>query len=103
ATAPDELRAIRGLVPGVAMLVPGIGSQGGDLAAVLANGPASSGEASGRPGAGLLVNVSRGIAGAAFGTGNERVRTGRPGSPGDPGEAIGAAAREWGKRLPVLR
>ena len=95
ATAPDELRAIRGLVPDVAMLVPGIGSQGGDLAAVLANGPASSGEASGRPGGGLLVNVSRGIAGVAVGA--------PPTGPHvELEERLAAAARDWAARLPVL-
>jgi len=95
ATAPDELRAIRSLVPGVAMLVPGIGSQGGDLAAVLANGPASSGEASGRPGGGLLVNVSRGIAGAALGVPPTGLRV-------ELEERLAAAARDWAARLPVL-
>jgi orotidine-5'-phosphate decarboxylase len=102
ATAPDELRAIRALVPGVAFLVPGIGSQGGDLHAVLADGPARTGGAAARPGGGLLVNVSRGIAGAALGA-----PAGGPGtSAGAPGvdleERIATAARDWAARLPVL-
>jgi len=92
ATAPAELAAIRAVAPGLAFLVPGMGSQGGDAAAVLASGPATDAPAGGRPGGGLLVNVSRGIADAA--------RGGRPDS--DPGAALAAAARDWAARLPVL-
>ncbi|HSL33079.1 MAG TPA: orotidine-5'-phosphate decarboxylase [Candidatus Limnocylindrales bacterium] len=103
ATAPLELREIRAITPGLPFLVPGVGAQGGEVGPVLEAGPATESPGGGRTGAGLLVNVSRGIAGAAGGAGDERARTGRPGSLGDPGEAIGAAAREWGKRLPVLR
>jgi orotidine-5'-phosphate decarboxylase len=95
ATAPAELHAIRALAPGLAFLVPGVGAQGGELEPVLADGPACAAPAAGRPGHGLLVNVSRGIAGAAIGD---------PGSGGssDPGERLATAAREWAKRLPVL-
>jgi orotidine-5'-phosphate decarboxylase len=95
ATAPDELRSIRSLVPDIAFLVPGIGSQGGDLDAVLADGPARTGETSGRPGGGLLVNVSRGIAAAAIevATAGRRV---------DLEERLANAARDWAARLPVL-
>ena len=95
ATAPAELAAIRRLAPGLAFLVPGVGAQGGDEAAFLANGPATEEPAGSRPGGGLLVNVSRGIAGAA---GAQPGVTARP----DPGEAIAAAARDWAARLPVL-
>ncbi len=95
ATAPAELRAIRVVVPGLAFLVPGIGAQGGDLAAVLASGPATGEPTAGRPGGGLLVNVSRGIAGAALGRPPE-------GAPSDPEERLAAAARDWAARLPVL-
>ena len=35
ATYPDELRVVRGRCPGVPMLVPGIGAQGGDIRASL--------------------------------------------------------------------
>ena len=91
ATAPIELATIRHLAPGLAFLVPGIGAQGGDEAAVLADGPASGPPAGDRPGGGLLVNVSRGIAGAA-----------RTEPSGDLGEAIATAARAWAARLPVL-
>jgi orotidine 5'-phosphate decarboxylase subfamily 2 len=57
ATAPDELRRLRGLVPGPAFLVPGVGAQGGDLATAVAccHGADAPG----------LVNVSRAIAGAS--------------------------------------
>jgi len=95
ATAPDELRAIRRVAPGLAFLVPGIGAQGGDVAAVLVDGPASDPPAGGRPGGGLLVNVSRGIAGAAAGPGPDGATTGLP-------ERVDAAARAWSTRLAVL-
>jgi hypothetical protein len=75
-----------------------VGAQGGDEAAVLADGRATEAPAGSRPGGGLLVNVSRGIAGAAAAAGA------RPGAaaPLDPAEAIAAAARDWAVRLPVL-
>lgn len=88
ATAPAELRAIRAIAPGLAFLVPGVGSQGGEVGPVLADGPAIVEPAGGRPGGGLVVNVSRAIAGE--------------GRTGDPTEAIAAAARAWATRLPVL-
>jgi orotidine-5'-phosphate decarboxylase len=94
ATAPEELHAIRAITPGLAFLVPGIGAQGGDVGAVLREGPASGAPAAGRPGGGLLVNVSRGITGAAT--------TAESGTTGDPLELIAAAARAWAARLPVL-
>jgi orotidine-5'-phosphate decarboxylase len=90
ATAPAELTAIRAVAPGLAFLVPGVGAQGGDESTVLEHGRATSSPGGGRPGGGLLVNVSRGIAGA-----------GRTGT-GDLGEAIAEAARAWAARLPVL-
>ena len=104
ATAPAELAAIRVLAPGLAFLVPGVGAQGGDEAAVLADGRATAEPAGSRAGGGLLVNVSRGIAGAAGAAG----ATGSLGAPPgattrrDPGEAIAVAARDWAARLPVL-
>jgi orotidine-5'-phosphate decarboxylase len=96
ATASDELRRVRAVAPGLAFLVPGVGAQGGDAEAVLADGPAIDPPAGGRPGGGLLVNVSRGIAEAAS-------RRAPGGHAADPGEAVAAAAREWAQRLPVLR
>jgi orotidine-5'-phosphate decarboxylase len=95
ATAPTELAAIRRISPGLAMLVPGVGAQGGSLEAVLEAGPATASPAGGRPGGGLLVNVSRGIAGAAL--------EGPPGGrSGDLLERLAEAARTWSARLPVL-
>ncbi len=90
ATAPDDLSTIRSIAPMLPFLVPGVGAQGGSIEPVLAHGPASSGPAAGAVGRGLLINVSRGIAGAAVD------------GPGDPGERIAAAAAEWASRLPVL-
>jgi len=97
ATAPRELTEIRAIAPGLAFLVPGVGAQGGDAAAVLANGRATEGPAASRPGGGLLINVSRGIAGA-HANGDDDAR----GRQMDPAEAIAAAARDWAGRLPVL-
>jgi orotidine-5'-phosphate decarboxylase len=90
ATAPAELQAIRAAVPGLPFLVPGLGAQGGDVDAVLRAGPAAAAPAGGRPGGGLVVNVGRGILGAATA------------GSGDPGEALAAAAQGWAERLPVL-
>ena len=94
ATAPEELQSIRAIAPGLAFLVPGIGAQGGDVEPVLRDGPATATPAAGRPGGGLLVNVSRGIAAAAT--------TAELGGAGDPLERVATAAREWAARLPVL-
>jgi orotidine 5'-phosphate decarboxylase subfamily 2 len=94
ATAPDELAAVRSIAPRLPFLVPGIGAQGGDLAAVLASGFAVAPPAAQRSGRGLLVNVSRAIASA-------RPSAGTAAKP-DLGEAIAGAARDWAARLPVL-
>ena len=100
ATAPDELSRIRAIAPGLPFLVPGVGAQGGAIAPVLADGPATSGPAAAMTGRGLLVNVSRGIAGAGSGA------AGKGASPvasrGDPFERIAAAAADWAAKLPVL-
>ena len=62
---------------------------------VLAHGPATAAPAGGRPGGGLLVNVSRGVARAAL--------EADPGSRDDAlGERLAGAASEWAERLPVL-
>lgn len=95
ATAPDELRAVRAISPGLAILVPGVGAQGGDIGAVLAAGPATVSPAGDRPGGGLLVNVSRGIASAAVGLP-------APGASPDLAERLAEAARSWSRTLPVL-
>ena len=89
ATAPAELAAVRRIAPALPFLVPGVGAQGGDLAATLAQGPARAGAAGSSPGGGLLVNVSRAIAGAGLGA-------------DDPGEALAAAAASWSRLTSVL-
>ncbi|MFN8472890.1 MAG: orotidine-5'-phosphate decarboxylase [Anaerolineae bacterium] len=58
ATAPAALREVREAAPDVPILAPGVGAQGGDLAAALAAGLDSRG-------GGMLIPVSRGIAQAA--------------------------------------
>lgn len=73
ATAPAELASLRQLLPGPAFLVPGLGAQGGDVAAAV-----RACHGSRAPG---LVNVSRGIAGAS-GTGDWR-------------RVMGDAAQRW--------
>jgi len=94
-TAAADLAAIRAIAPGLAMLVPGIGAQGGDADAVVRDGRARTPPAGNGPGGGLLVNVGRGIADAALG--------GSAGPGGvDPGERLAEAARGWASRLPVL-
>jgi len=60
ATYPEELAAVRRIVGDMPFLVPGVGAQGGDVAAAVANGQDSRG-------AGLLVNSSRGILYASSG------------------------------------
>jgi orotidine-5'-phosphate decarboxylase len=93
ATAPDELRAIRTIAPQLPFLVPGVGAQGGSIEPVLVHGPVAA-KPSRRPGGGLIVNVSRGIAAAALEDGE--------GASGDLQERVAAAARSWSERLPVL-
>jgi orotidine-5'-phosphate decarboxylase len=104
ATAPVELERIRGIAPGLALLVPGVGAQGGEVEPVLRFGPAVAAPAGGRPGGGLLVNVSRGISGAAgkaAGTAGARSAGGAAALHGDVAELLAAAAREWSARLHV--
>lgn len=86
ATAPQELVEIRAAAPGLAVLVPGLGAQGGDEAVVLAAGPATSGSAAQIRGGALLVNVSRGIAAAAL-------------EHADPQAALAGAADRWATML----
>ncbi|MGD0862908.1 MAG: orotidine-5'-phosphate decarboxylase [Candidatus Limnocylindrales bacterium] len=96
ATAPLELGQIRAIAPELALLVPGVGAQGGEVEPVLRHGPASAPPAGEWPGGGLLVNVSRGITGAAS---LPRATHGRP-AP-DVAESLAAAAAEWAARLKV--
>ncbi|HEX6140387.1 MAG TPA: orotidine-5'-phosphate decarboxylase [Candidatus Limnocylindria bacterium] len=58
ATVPAELEALRTALPGPAFLVPGVGAQGGDLAAAVRHCHGTM-----APG---LVNVTRGIASASL-------------------------------------
>jgi orotidine-5'-phosphate decarboxylase len=95
ATAPSEMGSIRALAPGLAFLVPGVGAQGGAVEPVLTHGPATAAPAGGRPGGGLLVNVSRGIARAALDASAGNRRT-------DPGERLAEAAAAWATSLAVL-
>lgn len=73
ATFPEQLGAIRKVVGDMPLLVPGIGAQGGDIAAVMKNGLDSKGN-------GLMINSSRGIIYASNGE--------------DYAEAAGKATRE---------
>jgi orotidine 5'-phosphate decarboxylase subfamily 2 len=93
ATAPDQLRRIRAIAPGLGFLVPGVGAQGGDVAPILEDGPATAAPAGGRTGGGLLANVSRGIARAGLDAG--------PDNPADLAERLAAAARNWSTTLAV--
>ena len=54
ATWPEQLREVRAIVGDVPLLVPGVGAQGGDVAAAVTN-------AKTRDGTGLIVNSSRAI------------------------------------------
>jgi orotidine-5'-phosphate decarboxylase len=106
ATAPAELAAIRAIAPGLAMLVPGVGAQRGEVEPVLRHGMAARPPAGGRPGGGLLVNVSRGIAAAASpatGSGASAPTASRDARRStDLGERLAEAALSWAARLPVL-
>jgi len=54
ATYPEELRAVRALAPDLWLLVPGVGTQGGDLEAAVVAGLWADG-------LGLIINVSRSV------------------------------------------
>ena len=54
ATFPEQIAAVRRRAPDLPLLVPGIGTQSGDVEAVFANGLASGG-------GGLIVNASRSV------------------------------------------
>ena len=60
ATYPAELAMARRLAPQANFLIPGVGAQGGDLAAAVQYGP--------DPVAGPVINVSRSILYAGVGT-----------------------------------
>jgi len=54
ATYPDEMRVVREIAPEMTLLVPGVGAQGGDVAAVVSAGLDSAGK-------GLMISASRSI------------------------------------------
>ena len=54
ATYPEELAEIRAIVGDMPLLVPGVGAQGGDVAAVIANGASADGT-------GLVISTSRAV------------------------------------------
>ena len=60
ATYPEELRHIRAIVGDMPLLVPGVGAQGGDVAAVIKNGATADG-------AGLIISTSRAVLYASSG------------------------------------
>ncbi len=59
ATWPRELGQVRALAPGLPLLIPGVGAQGGDLEACVRELAGSAGS--------YLISVSRGVAGASGG------------------------------------
>jgi orotidine-5'-phosphate decarboxylase len=60
ATYPDELRAVRAVVGDMPVLVPGVGAQGGDIAATVGAGATADGF-------GMVINSSRAILYASAG------------------------------------
>ncbi|HSL74067.1 MAG TPA: orotidine-5'-phosphate decarboxylase [Ilumatobacteraceae bacterium] len=60
ATYPRELAEVRAIAPDLPILVPGVGAQGGDVAAVVEHGTTASG-------GGLIVNSSRAVLYASTG------------------------------------
>lgn len=54
ATYPQELKEVRKIIGDMALLVPGIGAQGGDIQTALVNGQNNQGR-------GMIINSSRGI------------------------------------------
>lgn len=54
ATFPEQMAKVRARAPAVPLLVPGVGAQGGDVAAVFAHGMDADG-------GGLVVNASRSV------------------------------------------
>ncbi|MFC6955300.1 orotidine-5'-phosphate decarboxylase [Halorubellus litoreus] len=88
ATTPDELEAVRDLVPDLPFLVPGVGAQGGDAEAAVEFGLA---ERDGRDVG--LVNSSRGIIFAGENTSGEKAYF----------DAAGDAAKRLKRRLATHR
>lgn len=106
ATAPAALARVRAAAPDLWFLVPGVGTQGGDLEAALRAGLRADGK-------GLLINVSRGLARAAdparaaadlrdaivsvqYSLSREGSSRGRPGVVPGPGAALADGLLEAG-------
>ena len=64
ATFPEELAQVRAIVGDMALLVPGVGAQGGDVAATVMAGKTASG-------AGMMISSSRAILYAAPAAGED--------------------------------
>ena len=60
ATSPDQLETVRGICPGMPILIPGVGAQGGDLEAAVRLGTDHRGRLA-------IINSSRGIIYASSG------------------------------------
>jgi orotidine-5'-phosphate decarboxylase len=60
ATSPDQLRTVRRRCPGMPILIPGIGAQGGELEASVKNGIVRSADGQGTS-PNVLINSARGI------------------------------------------
>jgi len=82
ATQPEYFAQVRGLVPDMPLLIPGVGAQGGSAEEAVRNGQDAQG-------AGILVNSSRGIIFASSGE--------------DYATAARAAARELRDEINVYR
>ncbi len=82
ATWPAELHAVRTVAPTLPILIPGVGAQGGDLAAAAAAAAGPDGRAP------FLLSISRGIASASRGR--------------DFAEAAAAAASRYHQQLSAV-
>jgi orotidine-5'-phosphate decarboxylase len=60
ATYPEQLAEVRAIAGDIPLLLPGIGTQGGDIEATVANGISSTGK-------GMIINASRSILYASSG------------------------------------
>ncbi len=91
ATYPGEMAAVRATAPHLPLLVPGVGAQGGDLAASVQAGTNAAG-------GGLLISVSRGLmqagdpgaAAAAYRDAMRAVRGAAPAATSGPSPALQA-------------
>jgi hypothetical protein len=85
ATWPEELERVRAICPDQTILIPGIGSQGGDMAAALAAALDSGG-------GGVIVSASRQVLYASTGDDFARPPRGREGAAGPDQPGAGCAA-----------